>query len=98
MSQPEPKLKIAIRGFARGKRVFEDRLEVSDSEMENLVPSLAEKHATAMANHSLHMIEVEFLDELDPKSRFFRFGTDPRGMVQPIAIDLGRVAEGRKPS
>ncbi len=82
-------IRIAVRGFAHGKRVFEDKAEVSDANLEKLLPALAMKHAKAMARHELHMIEIEFLDEPDPNERFFRFGTDPAGMVAPVAVDLG---------
>src|ERR1700722_8082811 len=78
-------MKIAIRGFANGKRQFEDRAEIEEANMDSLLPDLAEKHAAAMAAHELHHIEIEFLDELNPNTRFFRFGTDPSGMFAPIA-------------
>jgi hypothetical protein len=35
------------------------------------------------------MVELEFLDESNPRHRYFRFGTNPDGMVIPIAISLG---------
>lgn len=81
---------VAIRGFAAGKKVFEDQVVIADTDLEKLLPALAEKHAKAMAEHRLHMIEIEFLDEPDPLQRFFRIGTDPSGMVDPFPIDLSR--------
>jgi hypothetical protein len=82
------KIRLAIRGFAGGVLQFEDRVEVESEEMDAVLPALAEKHAAALEEHSLHMIEIEFLDEPNPDDRFFRLGTDPSGMVAPIAIDL----------
>jgi hypothetical protein len=82
------KQRIAIRGFAAGKMLFEDRIDLDEAGLENLLPALATKHATAMVAHRLHVIEIEFLDEPDPNQRFFRFGTDPGGMVLPIQIKL----------
>ena len=81
-------IRVAIRGFVADKVQFEDRVVLDSTDLEKLLPSLAEKHATAMAEHRLHMIEIEFLDEPDPLQRFFRIGTDPSGMVAPMRVDL----------
>ena len=78
------KMRLVVRGYAGDQVVFEDRVEID----ENMLAALAEKHATALADHFLHMIEIEFLDEPDPMQRFFRFGTDPSGMVMPIGVKL----------
>jgi hypothetical protein len=81
-------IRLAIRGFAKGRRQFEDVVEIDLQALDQLLPGLAEKHAEALASHALHMIEIEFLDESNPNERFFRFGTDPSGMVMPLRIDL----------
>lgn len=81
-------VRVAIRGYAAGRIQFEERVDVESAAMDNLLPDLAEKHATALAAHRLHMIEIEFLDEPNENERFFRFGTDPAGMVAPYAINL----------
>jgi hypothetical protein len=81
---------LAIRGFAGSVKLFEDRVEIAQVDMTSLV----EKHALLMAPYKHHMIEIEFLDELDPMERFFRIGTDPSRMVVPIAFDLRK--EGGK--
>jgi hypothetical protein len=79
---------LAIRGFVGGEKQFEDRTEVTAENLHALLPALAAKHATALAEHRIHVIEIEFLDEPNPQERFFRFGTDPNGMVMPIGIKL----------
>jgi hypothetical protein len=81
-------IRVVIRGYAAGKVQFEDRVLIADTDLEKLLPDVAERHAKAMAEHRLHYIEFEFLDEPDPNQRFFRFGTDPSGMVMPIEVDL----------
>jgi hypothetical protein len=81
-------IRLAFRGFAHGKQLWEESVEVDESNLARVLPDLAEKHAAAMADHELHMVEIEFLDEPDPNERFFRFGTDPGGMVAPIRVDL----------
>ncbi len=80
--------RIVIRGFVGKKILFEDHLEVEEATLEEILPRLAKKHGKAMAQHRLHMIEIEFLDEPDPEQRFFRFGTDPRAMVKPLRVRL----------
>ncbi len=81
-------IRVAIRGYAGRAVQFEDRVELDETSLEKLLPQLAEKHARALAAHKLHMIEIEFLAELDPLQRYFRFGSDPSGMVMPIKVDL----------
>jgi hypothetical protein len=72
-------MKIAVRGFAGGVRVFEEIMEAN-----TVNPDLAKQQINRVAHHPRHMIEVEFLDEPDPLRRFFRFGTDTSRMVQPV--------------
>ena len=74
--------RLAIRGFADGRLLFEERVEIAETDIEK-VPALAEKHATILAEHRRHMLEIEFLDEPDPLTRFYRIGTDPSGMTMP---------------
>lgn len=81
-------IRVAIRGYVSGAVIFEDLLELDLEAISNLLPGIAEKHATAMAEHRLHMVEIEFLEEPDPDTRFFRMGTDPSMMVMPFPIDL----------
>ena len=79
--------RLAIRGFIGGVKQFEERIDVSESGEE--IEGLAEKHALDLLSRpggDKHMIEIEFLDEPDPLQRFFRMGTDPAGMVQPIEV------------
>lgn len=78
--------RIAIRGFIRGIRQFEERVDGDNCDSEEL----AERHALtllALPGGDKHMVEIEFLDEPDPLLRFFRFGTEPGMMVKPIRID-----------
>jgi hypothetical protein len=81
-------LRLAIRGFAQGAKQFEDRVDVEEHLIEEVIPGLATQHAAAMASQKLQMIEIEFLDEPNEQERYFRFGTDPSGMVLPIRVEL----------
>ena len=84
---------LAIRGFAGKRKVFEDRAYVEVDQLQNVLPQLAEAHVTKLVAHELHMIEIEFLDEPDPMERYFRFGTDPSGMIMPLKVLLGEAKD-----
>lgn len=86
--------RLAFRGFNGKALVFEEFADIAELELDEALEALAEKHCAALASADLHMIEVEFLDEPRINQRFFRFGTDPAGMVVPIKIDLS--PEGRE--
>ncbi len=78
--------RIAVRCWAGGELLWIERVTIDD---DSAVPNLVEKHARSLRHEQRpHMLEIEFLDEPDPLQRFFRFGTDPRGMRAPIAVDL----------
>lgn len=81
-------MRIAIRGFIEGALEFEEFLEGPLQAVDSVIPSIAEKHAERLKG-ARHMIELEFLDEPDPHERFFRFGSDPRAMVNPVECELG---------
>jgi len=88
---------LAIRGYAAGVLQFEDLLEAGEDKLQELLPDLAGKHVEALLEHRLHMIEIEFLDEPNPVARFFRFGSDPSGMVMPIMVILSKDADADRP-
>jgi len=82
-------VRLAIRGFVGKTMKFEDLVELDEEKLDSVLVQLGEKHARAMAAHELHMIEIEFLDEPDVSQRFFRFGSDPSAMKNPIAVETG---------
>jgi hypothetical protein len=79
--------RLAIRGYAGRRIIFEEFTDLGDDDIEDLLPELAEKHVLRLVG-SPHMIEIEFLDEPNVNERFFRFGTDPSSMVAPLRVDL----------
>jgi uncharacterized protein YfcZ (UPF0381/DUF406 family) len=86
------KTRVAIRGWRDGVLEFEESVSAADGELEQMLPVLAQRHARDLMADP-HMIEIEFLDEADQLQRFFRFGTDPRGMARPLRVDLRPAAE-----
>lgn len=84
-------MRVAIRGFAQGRTVFEEfhTLQRNNGTSEGLL-DMAMRHAGMLWAHPRHAIEIEFLDEPNPRERFIRFGTDPDAMVMPIPINQPR--------
>jgi hypothetical protein len=87
-SEPQLMIRLAVRASTRGALLFQDRLELEEAELDNLIPQLAREHLDILSAHPVHMIEIEFLDEPDPLKRYFRFGTDPSHMVRPTRVNL----------
>ena len=75
-------MKITVRTYLRGTLVSQSTGEFSQADTE----ALAEAHYNAMGAGECDVVEIEFLDEADPLQRFFRIGTNPRGMVMPVRI------------
>lgn len=78
--------RLAIRGYVSGAILFEDRAEVDVLAQPEALAEMAERHAKAMMEYPLHMIEIEFLDEKDENERFLRFGTDKDAMS--VAVEM----------
>jgi len=66
-------MNVIVRGYAGDKLLFEEREETNPD-------YLFHKYGELLMAHPTHMIEFEFMDA----GIFFRFGTDPRGMVLPV--------------
>jgi hypothetical protein len=84
------KARITARIFVAGELLGAETLELDDAQIETLLPEIARQHAKLVGDRPF-MVEIEFLDEHDPQHRYFRFGTDPRGLVLPVAVALGSV-------
>jgi len=79
---------LAIRGYLKSTLQWESLVDIDSDKLDELLPSLAEKHAEECVTGKLGMIEIEFLDEPNPNERYFRMGVDPSGMVMPMEIKL----------
>jgi hypothetical protein len=79
------RVRIRVRGYGNGNLIFDQKLNVEDTDLDHVAAAQMER---LLPYRDSNMVEIEFLDELDPKQRFFRFGTDPSRMVQPHAINL----------
>jgi hypothetical protein len=74
---------IIIRGFADGQLVFRETLAE-----EKVDQQTAARHIDRLlgTGSTKVMLELEFTD-MPEEQRFLRFGSDTRGMVQPIRYD-----------
>lgn len=83
-------IRLIVRGYKGRVLQFTQALAAEERDMDLLLPTLAEQHATDMALGNLTMIEIELVDLPDPKQRFIRIGTDPTLMVDPWEFNPGK--------
>lgn len=76
-------MRVTVRGFVSGRAIFTELIDAGDSDVDNIVESVARQHSSAMACFGLYTIEIEFLD--DSESRYLRFGTDPSANAPAVA-------------
>jgi len=79
-------MRLAVRGYIDGRQVFEDFIDGNDADIDRIATAQMER---LVKSGKPHMVEIEFLDEPDPLTRFFRFGSDPRYMREPIVVRPG---------
>lgn len=80
-------MRVVVRGYVGERVKFTENVEVPEDATDAFMLDLVQKHANEMASHELHMIELYFPD-CPPEDQYFRIGTDPRGMVNPIGVRL----------
>lgn len=73
------KVRLCIRGYGDGHLIFKERVEADEEDIRRI----GEEHTKMLGRFERGMIEIEFLDELDPHQRFYRVGNDPSMMVNP---------------
>lgn len=78
------KLRVMVRLVVDGRQVSAEPMNI-DIDDPSQIQTIAEQHAKTLAQ-TPGLIEIEFLDETDINQRFFRIGTDPRWMVNPVRI------------
>lgn len=82
-------IRLIFRLYVRGRVLLQETSLLTETQIEDgTLQELAEKHIQFLADYPDHVVELEFPDEPNPLERFFRFGTDPRGMVKPAIISL----------
>lgn len=69
---------LAIRGYVSGEVLFEEQLTLFKDRpnLEGVIAEAAKRHVKALDDYTLHMVEIELLDEPDPLRRFHRFGSE----------------------
>lgn len=70
--------KVIIRGYRSGTLHFKEHVDIAKDNTDEL----AQKHSEWLMEKP-GMIEIEWLDELNPMKRYTRLGTETTGMVCP---------------
>lgn len=73
-------MRVTIRQY-RGLDLVSQ--ETTDMD-ETTVKQLSKKHGASMLLGECDSVEIEFLDEPDPLTRFLRIGTNPVGMTNAV--------------
>jgi hypothetical protein len=82
-------MNIAVRGYSDGKLLFEETVALTRENVEAVMYS----HVARIQKYQQHMLEIEFVDDAPSPMRFFRFGTDPGGMIIPIPYNDSKEIE-----
>jgi hypothetical protein len=82
-------MRLVIRGYRDGVLRFEETATVGEDTIDTVIPEMVARHA-AILGDGPSMIELEFPDVPDVTQRFFRLGTDPSLMKDPVEIDLAK--------
>jgi hypothetical protein len=87
-------VRVKIRIYIERALMASRKVIVPEDELDKLVQACAEAVELLTMGRFVYMMEFEFVDEPDPAQRITRVGTDPRGMDNPIAIDLSKGKHG----
>lgn len=80
------KTRVAVRVYCDATLESETLLELDPDSLDSEIERLATAHAERSLSEPI-MVEFEFLD-VPSEERFFRIGSDPRGMVLPSVLDV----------
>jgi hypothetical protein len=78
-------VRIRRRVWVEGALVLDEEAVEPVDKSKSDGPDFA-KRVGALAQGRRHMVELEFLDEPNPLTRFIRFGTDPSMMDIPLRV------------
>jgi len=84
--------RITARIFVAGELLGEETLELDEDQIETLLPEIARQHAKLVGDRPF-LVELQFLDAKDARSRYFRFGTDPAGVTMPVEVALRSIEQ-----
>jgi len=77
-------MRVAVRGWGDGRKLFDEVIDADEEALETIAPRLIQR----VIGYKRNMLEIEFLDEPNNNERYFRFGSDPTMMVEPIQVKL----------
>jgi len=79
------KIPLIIRTYDGARLVSLEHTRVAPGEIAVLV---AGQYFDPMLAGAITMVELEFVEDPDPRKRFFRIGTDPEAMRETVPLPL----------